>query len=402
MTNLKFINIIKNYTLIDKRIELYFFEKKFNFKNINKIFNKINGRYTMLINEYILFDKEDLKNFYNVTNGKISYIFHFTIKKKHKIHLIKIKVLCDIYDNNNFSFNNINELISYINLMPNPIVNYISVAYCPNIRYVPLVYVSMNSILISKVEYSFISFYLIIPSTFNKKSFQLLLSLYEQYDFFNITFIKMDEKYNKAFTSRYITIQAYYRFSLGELIPYLNKIIYLDTDVICYKDLSSFYNLNFKGKMILGQIIPPNNVKKTGYYTINSGILLLNLKEMRKLKIEKKVINLISKGYKNQFHDQSIINNFFYKNIGVFPPQYHTKLFVNYDDIRKFNEKTGNIYDTDYLYFSWKYPVIRHYVGFYKPNYNNKYNKEDWWYFARISKYYKRKTFNLMKIFEFD
>ena len=140
----------------------------------------------------------------------------------------------------------------------------------------------MTSILVSKQINTYISFYIIIPKDFLQTNINFLNTLYEDYDFFNITFIKMDDRYNKAYISRYITNQAYYRFSLGELIPYLNKIIYLDSDTICYKDLSNLYNINFKGKIILGQVIVTNKSKKTGYYSINSGILLLNLKEMRK------------------------------------------------------------------------------------------------------------------------
>ena len=260
----------------------------------------------------------------------------------------------------------------------------------------------MLSILNSKEFYTYISFYIVIPKDFDKKNIDFLSSLYEQYDYFNITFLIIDNRYNKAFISRHITTQAYYRFSLGELIPYLNKIIYLDSDTICFKDLNNFYNLNFRGKIILGQIIISNNYKKTGYYRINSGILLLNLKEMRKIKMEEKVINIINKGYKNKFHDQAIINIYFKKYIGIFPPQYHGRPYVNYKEIVEYNKKSGEIYDNKDLYFAWKYPSIKHFLHHSKPNFHdNKYNKEDWWYFASKSKYFKSKSYNLSKIFNF-
>ena len=285
--------------------------------------------------------------------------------------------------------------------MPVPQFNYISIAFCTNNYYTTLTYVSMISILISKNENTYICFYIIIPKDYSKKNINFLNSLYDQYDYFNITFIKMDDRYKKAYTSRYITTHAYYRFSLGELIPNLNKILYLDSDTICYKDLFNLYNINFKGKIILGQIIITNNNKKTGYYRINSGILLLNLKEMRDIKFEEKVLRLINKNFKNNFHDQSIINEYFYKKVGVFPPKYHGRPYINYDEIVQYNIKSGNIYDNDYLYFSWKYPTIKHFVAYSKPNYQNKYNKEDWWYFARKSKYFKEKSYNLSKIFNY-
>ena len=292
-------------------------------------------------------------------------------------------------------------MIKYIDLMPSPNLNYISIAFCPNNYYTSLTYVSMTSILNSKDCNTYVSFYVVIPKTFEDKNIRFLNSLYYQYDCFNITFIRMDEKYEKAFVSRYITTQAYYRFSLGELIPYLNKIIYLDSDTICFKDLTNLYNLNFKGKMILGQIIITNNNKKDGFYKINSGILLLNLKKMRNIKLEQKIIDIINKNYKNQFHDQGIINIYFKKLIGIFPPQYHARPYSDYKEIVEYNKKSGNIYDNDQLYFAWKYPAIKHFVAYSKPNYHNKKNKEDWWYFARVSKYFTFKSYNLSKIFKY-
>ena len=83
-------------------------------------------------------------------------------------------------------------------------------------------------------------------------------SLYDQFDNFNITFIKIDNRYNNVFISRRMTQETYYRFSLGELLPFLNKIIYLDSDVIVYKDLYNLYNSKFNGKFVLGQVTGNN------------------------------------------------------------------------------------------------------------------------------------------------
>ena len=397
-TKLDYINLIKNYSKNDKRIEIYHLKNNNIFNNICDLFYKIIGRYTIIIKEYILFDNDELNKFILFTRGKINNIFNFTTKNDNSLYLIKSKLLNDICDNN-FYYQNFNELIDYIFLIPEPQVNYISIAFCPNNYYTPLTYVSMTSILISKNINTYISFYIIIPKDFLIKNINFLNSLYEQYDYFNITFLKMDDRYNKAYISRYITNHAYYRFSLGELIPNLNRILYLDSDTICYKDLSNFYNINFKGKIILGQVIITNNNKKTGYYRINSGILLLNLKEMRKIKVEEKILNIINNNYKNNFHDQAIINLYFYKHIGIFPPQYHGRFYMNYDEIVEYNKKSGNIYDNDYLYFSWKYPTIKHFIGYSKPNFHNRFNKEDWWYFARKSRYFNKKSYNLSIIF---
>ena len=280
-------------------------------------------------------------------------------------------------------------------------LHYIHISYCLNNHYASLVYVSMSSILSSKDYYTYISFYLIISNNFKKKNIEFLSSLYAQYDFFNITFIKIDNKYTNSFVSRHITKEAYYRFSLGELLPFLNKIIYLDGDTIIFRDLTKFYNLNFNGKIILGQVTGNNKSKKNHFYKINSGILLLNLKKMREIKMENQTIDIINKGEKLYYHDQTLINKYFHKYVGIYPPEFHSRTFNNYMRVWRWNKISGNLYDNDYLYFSRKYPVIRHYLGRSKYKNNNFVKNYDWFYFARKSKYFNEKTSNIIKIFKY-
>ena len=212
----------------------------------------------------------------------------------------------------------------------------------------------------------------------------------------------MDNRYNNAFCDKYITKQAYYRFSLGELLPNLNKVIYIDTDIIAYKDLLNFYNLNFNGKMILAHpTIGNRRTIKLGHLKINSGILLMNLYEMRKYKLEKKVIEITKKIKSLRYHDQSILNDYLYLLLGILPPEYHARPWSNYKETEIMNYKIGNIFDKDYYYFTQKYPTIRHFLGNYKPKKLNINYIEDWWFFARKSKYYNNKSSSFASAFSF-
>ena len=212
----------------------------------------------------------------------------------------------------------------------------------------------------------------------------------------------MDKRYDNAYADKKLTKQAYYRLSLAELLPNLNKIIYIDTDIIAYKDFLNFYNLNFNGKMILAHpTIGNRNTLKLGYLKINSGILLLNLFEMRKIQFEKKVIEITKKVKILKVLDQSILNDYFRPFIGILPPEYNTKPLSNYKEIIIFNYKIGNIFDNDYYYFAHKYPTIRHFFYTYKPL-NLKINHiEDWWFFARKSKYYNKNSSSFVNAFSY-
>ena len=255
----------------------------------------------------------------------------------------------------------------------------------------------MISILISKSFYTYILFYLIVPFNFSDKNFELFESLYEQFEFFNITFIKMDNRYDNAYTNRYLTKNAFYRLSLGELLPNLNKIIYLDSDTVCLKDLSNLYNINFMGKIFLAKILSFKSGNLN--FEVNTGVLLLNLIGMRKLKIEKKVLTLLNNGFKDPvYHDQAIINIYFKNQVGFLPLEYNT-FSHGINHIKKFIKDYNGLYDFDSLYFSYKYPSIIHYAGLPK---SKTFYQEDWYYFARKSKYFQRRSQNYSNIFKFN
>ena len=64
-----------------------------------------------------------------------------------------------------------------------------------------------------------------------------------------------------------------------------------------------------------------------------------------------------------------------------------------------FNKRIGRVYDKDYFYFSNKYPAIRHYLGKYKPKYPKINQIEDWWFYARKSKFFNNNAQTYDKAF---
>ena len=168
-------------------------------------------------------------------------------------------------------------------------------------------------------------------------------------------------------------------------------LIYLDADTICFSDLSNLYDLNFNGKIILGKGL--HNKRNKSH--INSGILLMNLKKMRKMKIEEKVLKILNSGFKHpNLHDQAVIDRYFYNYVGYFPPEFNSYM-MKYKNALDLISKT-KIYDKDKMAFSLKYPVIRHYKG------DKKQLNDDWFYFARKSKYFYKIDNNYSYIFNYS
>ena len=403
--------LISNLLMKRNRIEIYFFNKMTLTNKLFNIINKIKGKYLILLEDSFRLKINEFYNIYNITKGKINNIFNYSTTDNNSLYIMRTKKLRDIYDSG-IEINSLNELINFISLYPLPQLNYIPISFCPNNRYATLTYTSMISILSTKAYYTYIQFYIVIPKDFKKDNIFLINSLYVQYEYFNITYIKMDDRYRKAFTIRYLTNHAYYRYSLGELLPNLNKIIYFDADTICFTDLSNFYNLNFGGKVILGRLIEFYKDELKDKFSINTGILLLNLKEMRKMKFEKKILNILNNGFGiKKIHtqnngnaginiltaDQALINIYFYNYTGLFPPKYNA---VNFDDklLKTFNKDSRYLYEIEFLYFSYKFPSIKHFSGFKNTITSN----EDWIYFAKKSKYFNKISNDYLNIYNYS
>lgn len=104
----------------------------------------------------------------------------------------------------------------------------------------------------------------------------------------------------------HFSIVTYYRLFIASLFPQYDKVIYLDCDLVVLGDISELYNIEL-GENILGAA-PEEFVQNTkefrlyakralgidpdGY--VNAGVLLMNLREFRRSKIEEKFINLIT------------------------------------------------------------------------------------------------------------
>lgn len=115
----------------------------------------------------------------------------------------------------------------------------------------------------------------------------------------------------------YITIETYYRFLIADLVPNIDKALYLDADLVINGNINDFYNTNLDGYYCAGirdlYIERINHKGKIGLSPkdlyVNAGVLLFNLAKIRQDNMIYKLlddgINLASKV---SFADQDIIN----------------------------------------------------------------------------------------------
>ena len=272
--------------------------------------------------------------------------------------------------------------------------------------------VSMTSIVENKKENSYLRFHLMLSGSIsdeNKQKFEKFEKIYGNQNC-SVEFIDMKDKFTNA-KLYYLTAATYYRLSIPSLLPNCDKVIYLDGDIIVNKDLQDLYNTDISDDYLAGCIDYPvflqygqfKDYQKrldipdlTKY--INAGVLLLNLKNIRKDNIEKKWEDLIPEiGPKEMtMQDQDIINSVCYDKIKILDPEFNILL-----SFFPYNKSLSQNLDSKVLNkirIAYDDPCIIHYNGSdCKPWKNSSCEKYDIWNDHRKkveNNFYEKKKFN--------
>ena len=249
----------------------------------------------------------------------------------------------------------------------------------------------------TKYEIYIMSPYELPENTQNK--FSSLIKKYGK-EKLKITLINMENNFVPSIKHLYISKTAYYRIYLPLLLPEVDKLIYSDVDVINLKDLSELYNMKFEKDIFLYGMIDYNYYynKKFKIFDItfdkwvNSGVLLMDLKNIREKGYDIKLVEFMIKNRKKLIqHDQTVINVVFYKNIGLLPLKYVIFSFENFREFIIFNREQNINYrrSKDELGEAYIHPFLVHFAGEKKPWYGGGYAfQEYWWYYAKKTDYY--------------
>ncbi|HFK5529222.1 TPA: glycosyltransferase family 8 protein [Elizabethkingia anophelis] len=182
-----------------------------------------------------------------------------------------------------------------------------------------------------------------------------------QYSFINLTGklkdVYIDERY---------TIAASYRLLLPDLLPEYDKALYIDCDVIVRNNLAELYNeIDLKDNYLAAvyeasldfQIPYLHSIgSRPGEY-INSGFLIMNLKQLRQDGMVTRFLQA-AKSDGLQFPDQDVLNKLCKGRILALPPYYNSirtfflpqykKDFLNYYSEKDWNnvQEHGTIHYT--------------------------------------------------------
>ena len=140
----------------------------------------------------------------------------------------------------------------------------------------------------------------------------------------SIEFVPVSEKLQTMGVSLhlrdYYTAATYYRFFIPEMFPEYDKGLYLDCDITVTGDIAELFNTEL-GDNLIGAVtdevitdIPIFTdyaqqflgVEKQNYF--NAGILVMNLKELRRINIEKALASLMERYEFTVAQDQDYLN----------------------------------------------------------------------------------------------
>ncbi|KDN10321.1 glycosyltransferase family 8 protein [Gilliamella sp. Imp1-1] len=157
------------------------------------------------------------------------------------------------------------------------------------------------------------------------------------------------------------TISTCIRFIMPKLLETItDKLIYLDSDVICLQSLAKIAEYNIEN-YIAGVVSDTKDMQQTisRMYHIdstryfNAGVLLINTKKWCEENISEKALELINDGNIYKFADQDVLNILLEKKTLLLPIKFNTKIKISIDAHQEKNIRP--------------YTVILHYISQNKP-----------------------------------
>lgn len=261
--------------------------------------------------------------------------------------------------------------------------------------FAPYYGVMLTSLLSNNRRYSF-NVYILTDNSWNDKltaKYELLLSKYHS----RLYVYKVDESLVSNCPlnpESHISRPTYYRLMAPSILPdSIDKILYLDGDMIVNGDILDLWNTDVSGYAFAGvedwaYILSENYTRlqyddKYGYY--NAGVTLYNLDYWRANNVTDQLFNYINQNVDRiMWLDQDAVNGFLHKHRQILPIKYNFQVFF-------FMRNSWSLYSNDFkqdVLRTAENPVIIHYNGHIKPWDYHYYGYP----FYRVWKKYARKS----------
>lgn len=283
----------------------------------------------------------------------------------------------------------------------------VPVVFAADNNYVPMVTTTVYSMLKNADSSHFYDVYVMEKdfSAFNKNEMSKFFSRFPN---MRLTFVNVSSligAYNLKTSNEHISVETYYRFLIQRILPFYDKVIYLDSDLLVLGDISKLYSIDLGDNLVgaardidyLGNLNMNDGERmrytrsvlklKDPYGYFQAGVLLLNTAEMRKLYPFQRWLEIAAEPI-YIYDDQDILNAHCQGRVTYIDNAWNVMNDCGGRIQKVFTFAPANVYG-DYLK-AYAHPLIMHYAGFEKPWKPGGCDREEWyWQYARETPFYE-------------
>jgi lipopolysaccharide biosynthesis glycosyltransferase len=235
----------------------------------------------------------------------------------------------------------------------------------------------------------------IIHHGISEENLEKLTAYIEGIENFSAVFHEFDaEPYKHFRLDGHISLASYFRLFLTEMLPRdVNKVLYLDADIVVLGDVSPIWNGDLGASLIGATMDPYLNSRSAtmesnlrinlplDHVYFNAGILVINLEGWRNEDVISKFVTFIEKNHQNLlFHDQDALNSVLSGRVNYFDYEW------NFQAITKISDAPSLSLSEEDLRKVAKSPKIVHFTTVRKP----------WFYKYEIS--FEREYFKYLRL----
>lgn len=187
----------------------------------------------------------------------------------------------------------------------------------------------------------------------------------------SVTVFDLSNKYESIGVEHpHVSKAALFKFDIPNIFPDLEKILYLDGDILIKSDLSALFNTPLDdfyvaaARDMVGERVGLSEIVGVEKY-FNSGVMLMNLKLMRENNITSKLLDVRKERNEFKTMDQDVLNYVLKEKVFWLEPKYNAMVFnlihsncsideinhvfrVNYRDFNELIEDASIIHLTNY------------------------------------------------------
>ena len=155
-----------------------------------------------------------------------------------------------------------------------------------------------------------------------------------------ISFINVSGQLDSSilYISGTITEETYYRVLIPELLPELDKVVYLDCDLVCTENIAGLYEAaDFSsGDMWFAGTLASRNELRDSYTRehlgvpsdtyINAGVMVINCAALRENHFLEQAVAFLKEKQYLKWHDQDLVNALGYSHILLLDRRWHATL----------------------------------------------------------------------------